>query len=156
MLTINIGWEFFIGLLGTLITLTYYANGRITRLETNFEWLTEVVRDLIIKIENTSAKAFEIASPISLTATGERLLRNSGLKSYIDHHRDELTARLRVRAPLDLYSVQESAFRLFDHICLDDSFARHLNKFAYRNGASTDLLRRVGAIYLRDISVTPN
>ena len=39
---------------------------------------------------------------------------------------------------------------------LDDTFARHLNKFAYRNGASTDLLRRVGAIYLRDIAVTPN
>ena len=156
MLTVNISWEFFIGILGTLITLTYYANGRFTRLETNFDWLADAVRDLSIKVENVSAKAFEIGSPISLTATGERLLRDSGLKSYIDHRREELTARLRARAPLDLYTVQESAFRLFDRIYLDDSFARHLNKFAYRNGASTDLLRRVGAIYLRDIAVTPN
>jgi hypothetical protein len=38
----------------------------------------------------------------------------------------------------------------------EDSFARHLNKFAYRNGTSTDLLRRVGAIYLRDIAVAPH
>jgi hypothetical protein len=155
MLTINIGWEFVLGIFGTLIALAYYSNGRLTRLETNFDWVADAVRDLIIKVENVSAKAFEIGSPISLTATGERLLRDSGLKSYIDHRRDELTARLRAQAPLDLYTVQESAFRLFDRIYLDDSFARHLSKFAYRNGASTDLLRRVGGIYLRDIAVAP-
>jgi hypothetical protein len=156
MLTINISWEFFLGILGTLIALAYYANGRLTRLDTNFDWLADAVRDLTIKVENASAKAFEIGSPISLTATGEQLLRDSGLKSYIDHRRDELTARLRALAPLDLYTVQETAFRLFDRIYLEDSFARHLNKFAYRNGASIALLRRVGAIYLRDIAVTPN
>jgi hypothetical protein len=156
MLTINISWEFLLGIIGTLITLAYYANGRLTRLEANFDWLTDAVRDLTVKVENVSTKAFEIGSPISLTATGEQLLRDSGLKSYIDHRRDELTARLRVRAPLDLYRVQENAFRLFDHISLDDSFARQLNKFAFRNGTSTDLLRRVGAIYLRDIAVTLN
>jgi len=56
----------------------------------------------------------------------------------------------------DLYTVQESAFRLFDRMSLEEPFARNLNKFAYRNGTSTDLLRRVGAIYLRDIAVAPN
>jgi hypothetical protein len=156
MLTINISWEFLLGLFGTLIALAYHANGRVTRLETTCEWLADAVRDLAIKVENVTAKAFEIGSPISLTATGERLLRDSGLKSYIDHRKDDLTARLRARAPVDLYTVQESAFRLFDRIYLDDAFARHLNKFAYRNGTSTDLLRRVAAIYLRDIAATPN
>jgi hypothetical protein len=156
MLTINISWEFFLGLFGTLIAFAYYASGRLTRLETNFDWLVDAVRDLTIKVENVSAKAFETGSPISLTATGEQLLRDSGLKSYIDHRRNELTAQLRARAPLDLYTVQENAFRLFDRIYLDESFARDLNKFAYRNGTSTDLLRRVGAIYLRDVAVAPN
>jgi len=156
MLTINISWEYFLGIFGTLIALAYYANGRLTRLETNFDWLADAVRDLNIKAENLSAKAFEIGSPISLTATGERLLRDSGLKSYIDRRRDPLTTRLRAQAPLDLYTVQESAFRLFGRISLDDSFARHLNTFAFRNGTSTDLLRRVGAIYLRDVAVAPN
>jgi hypothetical protein len=155
MLTINIGWEFFLGIFGTLIALAYYANGRFTRVETNFDWLADAVRNLTIKTENLSARAFDVGSPISLTATGEQLLRDSGLKSYIDRHRDELTSQLRANA-FDLYTVQEGAFRLFDRISLDDSFARHLNKFAYRNGASTDLLRRVGAIYLRDIAVAPN
>src|SRR5712691_2875437 len=156
MLTINITWEYFLGIFGTLIALAYYANGRFTRIETNFDWLVDTVRDLSVRVENISAKAFDINSPISLTATGEQLLRDSGLKSYIDRHRDDLTTQLRARAPFDLYTVQESAFRLFDRICLDDPFARQLNKFAYRNGTSTDLLRRVGAIYLRDIAVAPN
>jgi hypothetical protein len=156
MVAINISWEFFLGILGTLIALGYYANGRLTRLEANFDWLADAVRDLTVKVENASAKAFEIGSPISLTATGEQLLRDSGLKSYIDQRRDELTARLRARAPIDLYTVQENAFRLFDRISLDDAFARRLNRFAFRNGTSTDLLRRVGAIYLRDIAVSPN
>jgi hypothetical protein len=156
MLAINISWEFFLALFGTLITLAYYANGRLTRLETNFDWLTDAVRDLTIKTENMSARAFESGSPISLTATGEQLLRDSGLKSYIDNRRDELTAGLRAQAPFDLYAIQESTFRMFACVSLEDAFARHLNKFAYRNGTSTDLLRRVGAIYLRDIAVAPN
>ena len=156
MLTINIGWEYFLGIIGTLIALAYYANGRFTRLETNAEWLADAIHDLTIKLENTSAKAFEVGSPISLTATGERLLRDSGLKSYIDRRRDELSAQLQVSAPLDLYAIQENAFRLFDRIPLDEPLARHLNKFAFRNGTSSGLLRRVGAIYLRDITVTPN
>src|SRR5712671_3806416 len=134
MLTINVTWEYFLGIFGTLIALAYYANGRFTRIETNFDWLADAVRDLTVRTENVSAKAFEIGSPISLTATGEQLLRDSGLKSYIDHRRDNLTTRLRAQAPLDLYTVQESAFLLFGHIALDESFARHLNKFAFRNG----------------------
>jgi hypothetical protein len=156
MLTINIDWEYFLGIIGTLIALAYYANGRLTRIETNFDWLADTVRDLSVRVENISAKAFNIGSPISLTSTGEQLLRDSGLKSYIDRNKDDLTIRLRARAPFDLYTVQESAFRLFDRISLDESFTRNLNKFAYRNGTSTDLLRRVGAIYLRDIAVAPN
>ena len=156
MLAINISWEYVIGIFGTLIALAYYANGRLTRLETDFDWLAGAVRDLTIKTENLSARAFDVSSPISLTATGEQLLRDSGFKSYIDLRREELTTQLRAHAPFDLYTIQESAFRLLDHISFDDSFARHLNKFAYGNGVSTDLLRRIGAIYLRDIAVTPN
>ena len=105
MLTINITWEYFLGIVGTLIAFAYYANGRLTRIETNFDWLADSIRDLTIKAENASARAFDIGSPISLTATGEQLLRDSGLKSYIDHHRDELTASVRARAPFDLYTV---------------------------------------------------
>src|ERR1700730_10335214 len=78
MLSINISWEFFLGIFGTLIALAYYANGRFTRVETNFDWLADAVRDLTIKTENISARAFETGSPLFVTATGEQLLRDSG------------------------------------------------------------------------------
>lgn len=155
MLTINIGWEYFLGITGTLIALAYYANGRLTRIETNFVWLADTVRDLTVRAENLSAHAFDARSPVSLTETGEQLLRDSGLKSYIDRRTDDLTAQLRAMAPQDLYSIQEDAFKLFHRIPLDSTFARQLNKFAYRSGTSVDLLRRVGAIYLRDLTIAP-
>src|SRR5262249_29990695 len=145
MLTININWEYFFGIIGTLVALAYYANGRFTRIETNLEWLAETVRDLTIKAENISAHAFDTRSPVSLTETGEQLLRDSGLKSYIDRRMDELTTELQAMAPLELYSVQANAFRLFHRISLDAAFAKQLNKYAFRNGTSIDLLRRVGA-----------
>jgi hypothetical protein len=104
-------------------------------------------------MENVSAKAFEVRSPISLTPTGEQLLRDSGLKSYIDRHRDDLTSQIRFMARPDHYSIQECAFRFFARISLETPFTRNLHRFAFRSGASTDLLRRVGAIYLRDITV---
>jgi hypothetical protein len=156
MLTINIGWEYVLGILGTLVVLAYYANGRVTRLEANFDWLLQAVRDLSIRLENASRKAFEIGSPISLTATGEQLLRDSGLKSYVDRRRDEFLLLLKVQVPLDPYAIQQSAFRLFDRVPLDGPFTRQLNRYAFRNGISVDLLRRVGAVYLRDITVRPN
>jgi hypothetical protein len=156
MLTINIDWAYFLGLIGTLIALAYYANGRLTRIEANFDWLAQAVRDLTIKVDNTSARAFDARSPVSLTATGEQLLRDSGLKSYVDRRRDELTTLLQVEAPFDLYTIQERAFRLLDSLPLDDAFGRHLNKFAFRAGTSTGLLRRVAAIYLRDVATNPN
>lgn len=155
MLTIDINWEYFLGIVGTLIALSYYASGRFTRIETNIEWLADAVRDLTIKAENVSAHAFDTQSPVSLTGTGEQLLRDSGLKSYIDRRKDELAVQLRAMAPLDLYTIQENAFRLLHHIPLEEQFTRQLHRYAFRTGTSTDLLKRVGAIYLRDVTIAP-
>jgi hypothetical protein len=151
-LAINISWEFFFGIIGSIIALAYYANGRFTRLETNFDWLADAIRDLTIKAENISAKLFDAGSPVALTYAGRRLLERSGLKSYIDARKTQLISQLHARQPLDLYSVQESAFRLWASASLDEASKQQLNRFAFESGISTDLLRRVGAIYLRDIA----
>lgn len=155
-LIINVNWEYFLGIVGSLILIGYYANGRFTRLETNFHWLSETVRELTIKAENLATKLFNSGSPISLTVEGRWCLEQSGLRSYIDEHQDELVSELSLEAPLDLYRVQETAFRLFARAPLNESFTSQLNKFAFRNGLSTDLLRRIGAIYLRDLVVGQN
>jgi hypothetical protein len=151
-LAINISWEFFLGIIGSIIALAYYASGRFARLETNFDWLAEAVRDLTVKAENISAKLFDAGSPVALTYAGRRFLEKSGLKSYIDARKTELVAQIHGTQPLDPYSVQESAFRLLAEASLDETSKQQLNRFAFESGISTDLLRRVGAIYLRDIA----
>lgn len=148
---ININWEYFLGLVGTLIALAYYANGRFTRLETSVEWLTETFRGLKIASENSAAKLFGTHSPIALTREGERILSESGLKSYIDARRKRLTSKFRNHRILDRYQAQVSASRLFAKLKLEQSFEHHLNDFAFSHGLSQDLLREVGAVYLRDL-----
>jgi hypothetical protein len=48
-LVINIDWEYFLGLVGAIVGIAYYANGRFTKVETSLEWLKDAVRELQIK-----------------------------------------------------------------------------------------------------------
>ena len=149
-LIIYINWEYFLGLIGTLIAIAYYANSRFSRLETSVEWLKETVSSLQIAFENRSAKLFDVRSPVSLTPAGRRMLIRSGLKSYIDAHKAELAQRI-ARSASDTYQKQLCAFRLFADLQFEQPIQGRLNKFAFANGVSTDMLRRLGAIYLRDL-----
>lgn len=151
---ININWEYFLGLVGTLIAIAYYANGRFTRLETSVEWLTETFRGLKIASENSSAKLFGIGSPVSLTREGEHVLSLSGLKSYIDTHEEQLIAQCQRDPSSDRYEIQSFAFRILSDWKFERPFEHRINEFAFANGMSPDLLRRVGAIYLRDLANT--
>src|ERR1700733_16045270 len=71
---INVNWEYFLGMIGTLIALAYYANGRFTRIETSVEWLKDALRSLKIASENGTNKLFDVSSPVSLTTRGRRAL----------------------------------------------------------------------------------
>jgi hypothetical protein len=51
---IYINWEYFLGLLGTIIGIAYSANGRLTKVETSLEWLKDTVRELRLKMEQRS------------------------------------------------------------------------------------------------------
>lgn len=151
-LAVNIGLGFFLGFLGATIALAYRANGRCARLDTNYDWLTDALRELIIRAENFLARLFD-DSPAALTREGRETLEQSGLKSYIDSRRLELVDKLQRGAPPDVQGVQNAAFRLLDSIPFDDGFAQRLSCFALQRNCSADLLRRVGAIYLRDIAL---
>jgi hypothetical protein len=50
-ITINIDWPYFLGMIGSLIAIAYYANGRMTKLETSMEWLKEAFLELRDKTE---------------------------------------------------------------------------------------------------------
>lgn len=38
-ITVHIGWEYFLGLLGALVAVAWYSNGRFTALETSMDWV---------------------------------------------------------------------------------------------------------------------
>lgn len=150
---INVNWEYFLGILGSLMAIAYHANGRLTRLETSVEWLQDALRSLKIASENGASKLFNTNSPISLTNRGRRVLKESGLRSYIDAHKPTLTARCKLDRSLDPYERQSRSFRLFADVRFEPGFEQQLNEFAFANGLSADLLRRVGAIYFRDLTM---
>jgi hypothetical protein len=45
-MTIYIDWAYFLGIVGTLIGIAYYANGRFTKIETTVEWLKEILLEI--------------------------------------------------------------------------------------------------------------
>ena len=155
-IVITISWEYFLGLLGTLIAIAYYSNGRFTVLETDIGWLKEMISELSIKAENVSAKLFKSGSPVSLTSAGYHALARCGLRSFVDAHRRSLLAALNAESVADRYEIQRRAFSLLAKLTLDDPVARHLSSFAFSNGMSTAVLRRAAAIYLRDLAFSQN
>lgn len=150
-LVIDISWKYFLGAVGALIAAAYYANGRLAAIEVNYVWLKEIVTELLIDSENQQTKLFNSRPSISLTTKGYHALARSGLRSYIGANRKHLLSQFGNVTNSDPYELQRRAFHLFADLSFDDPVARHLNEFAFANGISTILLRRVGAIYLRDI-----
>lgn len=153
-IAINIDWGYFLGIMGSLIAIAYHAQGRFTALETDVTWLKDTISELTIRAENVRAKLFRSSSPVFLTQAGHTALRGSGLKSFIDNNRNALLQRV-YRAGSDPYELQRNAFRFLAELPLEESVAHRLNEFAFANDVTTDLLRRVGAIYLRDIAARP-
>jgi hypothetical protein len=45
-ITIYVDWTYFLGIVGTLIGIAYYANGRFTKIETTVEWLKEILLEI--------------------------------------------------------------------------------------------------------------
>jgi hypothetical protein len=52
MLTINIGWEWALGLFGLLILMAWNGSARFTALETSMEWVKRTLSELAAVIQN--------------------------------------------------------------------------------------------------------
>ena len=63
-LIINVNWEYFLGIVGTLIGLAYYANGRFTKLETSVEWLKDAVRDMALSASRVRPRSSKTPAPL--------------------------------------------------------------------------------------------
>jgi hypothetical protein len=53
-ITIYVDWAYFLGIVGTLIGIAYYANGRFTKIETTVEWLKEILLEIKARLEHAT------------------------------------------------------------------------------------------------------
>ncbi|MEJ0053860.1 MAG: hypothetical protein WDN10_04025 [bacterium] len=151
--TIHIGWEYFLGLMAALLGIAWYSNGRFTALETSMQWVKDALHDLQVSTDNASAPApaFGQGSPVNLKPLGEEWLIESGWKEYIAAHKDELMKLCEEKRNTNPYEVQKHIFKAFDLLVLAPEFDNQLKKFAFEKGTSMGILRRVGAIYFRNL-----
>jgi hypothetical protein len=150
-ITIHIGWEYFLGIIAALLGVAWYTNGRFTALETSMQWVRDILSDLKTASDNVITPAFGSRSPVNLNATGEEWLVDSGLKDYLDTHKDELIEMCEEKRDTNPYEVQKHIFRVFDTLVFEDNFEDELKKFAFEKGATMNIVRRVGAIYFRNL-----
>lgn len=166
-LLINIGAAEFLGVIFTitasLIGVAWRVGGRIGRIETlvasintNFDEMKngfeKTVDNIKVDVDNLKYEAFKNNSPVQLTTKGKGLLEKSGFKKYIDEQKDQLLEFCKNNFKLDTaYDIQEAVFDYFDRLEIAPDYEREIKEYAYKDGASMEIIRRVGGIYFRDI-----
>lgn len=149
--TINISWEYFLGIISALIAVAWYSNGRFTALETSMGWVKDTLKELKISSDNAGNKAFASQSPLNLTKLGEDWLKESGLEEYINLNKDYYLNLCDEKKDTNPYEVQKHIFSLFDELRFDSALEDKLKKFAYDKGTTMAVIRRIGGIYLRNL-----
>ncbi|MEA2715646.1 MAG: hypothetical protein QOG91_674 [Candidatus Parcubacteria bacterium] len=147
-LSINIDLIYFLGIIGTLIGLAWYASARLTRVETKLEGLDTRLSIL----EGRGRDFFKYDSPITLSDEGEQHLIESGLKKYIEDNKEDFFGQCAAEHDLSTaYDIQEAAFRFFDEHEFEPQFEITLKEYAYNQGVELSVLRRVAGVYLRNL-----
>ncbi len=112
------------------------------------------VRERFFAWEGKAQMLFKTSSPVELIENGLKALRDSGLEDYIDKHANELfdfcNANLKMNTA---YDIQQSIFDYFDKIEFDVDFEKKLKDYAYKNGIGLEVMRRIGAIHFRNITL---
>jgi len=79
------------------------------------------------------------------------LLNESGIKEYIESNEEKLIEICELLKGTNSYEVQKFVFSYFNKLDFGDIFDKKIKSYAYDQGVSTDIIRRVGAIFFRDI-----
>ena len=75
-LTIFVDWQYFLGILGALIGMAYYANGRFTKIETTVEWLKEILLEIKKHLDDDRAQQSGDLAPPATSRHQHRVRRN--------------------------------------------------------------------------------
>ena len=91
-LVIKIDIIYFLGIIGTLIVLAYFAGGRFEKLENSVEWIKRELTNLWSAIKGREAVRAGLAakgSPINPTELGWKYIKESGLENIVDKEKEK-------------------------------------------------------------------
>ena len=91
-------------------------------------------------------------SPISLSTTGEDLLKRSGADAFVLNNKDDLVKKIKDKNPKSAYDVQEFAKEVVESLRNDERILS-LKDYAFKEGLELDSIFIVMSIYLRDIAL---
>lgn len=155
---IQIDWVFFLGIFGALIAIAWYTGSRFKGIETNIDWLKEAVKDLAndnkVGRDNRRLNVIGNASPLRLLAEGVRVLQESGMKAWVDRNSMALEKSCGDFCSTSAYEIQERVFELFDNYQFDSETDKLFKDYAFKEGMNVETIRRIGAIYYRDICLS--
>jgi len=92
MLTIQISWEYALGIISAIIagsaSIAWYASSRFTALETSMDWVKSTLVELKLAIDNVNAPkpACGGASPINLSPSGTDSASEQRQDGVLPHH----------------------------------------------------------------------
>jgi hypothetical protein len=85
---IYVDWAYFLGIVGMLIGLAYYANGRFTKIETTVEWLKTILLEIKEGLED--GKGHRRADPGLRVPTSHRPVK---ARARREHEKSERLRR---------------------------------------------------------------
>ncbi|HEC67019.1 MAG TPA: hypothetical protein ENI23_17215 [bacterium] len=168
-ITVNIGWEYFLGIMVSLIVIAWRFGVRFTELEISVGWIKaelkkhwsvwkghqkdigELKKDFG-NLRLSIAGLSEGKSPLSPTKKGWKFLKESGLVEIIDKtHKDWLLNKLKKSLPPKYtgYEVQGTARQVMAELENSPMMVK-AKEYSFNNGISLDLLLMVGGLLLRD------
>lgn len=109
------------------------------------------VRERFFTMEGKISNFFKTTSPISLTSPGREILEKSGLKKYLDDNKEKIITTCESGHEMkNQYDIQQAVFSFFDSYKFPDEFEEKFKTYAYSEGISMEILKRIGGIYFRD------
>jgi hypothetical protein len=148
-IVIYIGIYKSLGIIGVIVSATWYASYRLARVETRMDRVEKRMDALEGQLDQFLSRR----SPLALLEKGKEMLQVSELKEYIDDHEERLLAEYGRKMPLSKnpYDIQETAFTFFRRVPFEKTFEERLKTIAFMQGVSIESLRTIGGVYFRDV-----
>ena len=147
--TITLGVYHFIAIIGVAFGIGVWITNLVRNVKDNTEWREEN-KSLVARLAEIfgapNKKYAGAKSPISLTADGTTLLKESGAEEYIEKNKESLLKQFE--SITEPYDIQKKAGEVMIEGLVKD---KDIKDFVYRKGEKMIDVADVASIALRDI-----